>query len=67
MIRAITESSEAEADSFDWFKSYTDIADLIREIIPEKSSRILMLGCGNSKLSEDVRRSSSSHIRLVLI
>ncbi|PAV19595.1 S-adenosyl-L-methionine-dependent methyltransferase [Pyrrhoderma noxium] len=45
---------ESDGQSFDWFKSYKDIADLIQELIPDKSSRILMLGCGNSKLSEDM-------------
>jgi len=39
---------------FDWFKSYAEIAPLIRELVPDKSSRILMLGCGNSKLSEEM-------------
>ncbi|GJE98572.1 S-adenosyl-L-methionine-dependent methyltransferase [Phanerochaete sordida] len=47
-------SQESEDSSFDWFKKYEDIADLIREVIPDKSSRILMLGCGNSTLSEDM-------------
>ena len=45
---------ESEDSSFDWFKSYADVADIIRELIPEKSSKILMLGCGNSTLSQDV-------------
>ena len=45
---------EPEDGSFDWFKSYADVADIFRDIIPNKSARILMLGCGNSKLSEDV-------------
>ena len=45
---------ESEETSFDWFKSYKDIADIMQELIPEKSSRILMLGCGNSTLSQDV-------------
>lgn len=40
--------------SFDWFKSYADVADILRELVPDKSSRILMLGCGNSKLSEQM-------------
>ncbi|KXN90687.1 Methyltransferase-like protein 13 [Leucoagaricus sp. SymC.cos] len=39
---------------FDWFKSYKDLAELLHELIPQKSSRILMLGCGNSKLSKDM-------------
>ncbi|KAH9913991.1 S-adenosyl-L-methionine-dependent methyltransferase [Epithele typhae] len=45
---------ESEEQSFDWFKSYADVADLLREIVPVKSSRILMLGCGNSTLSQDM-------------
>lgn len=47
-------SQESVEDSFDWFKSYSDLADIIHELIPDKSSKILMLGCGNSKLSEDM-------------
>jgi len=40
--------------TFDWFKSYKDVAPLLRAVLPDKSVRILMLGCGNSTLSEDV-------------
>lgn len=47
-------SREPESSSFDWFKRYSDIADIMRELIPDKSSRVLMLGCGNSTLSQDV-------------
>jgi len=39
---------------FDWFKSYEDIVDLIHEYIPDRSSRVLILGCGNSRLSEQM-------------
>lgn len=46
--------SESDDGSFDWFKSYAEIAPLIRELVPDKASRVLMLGCGNSKLSEEV-------------
>lgn len=45
---------EAEDASFDWFKTYADVADYIRKLIPSRDARILMLGCGNSKFSEDV-------------
>jgi len=44
---------EAET-TFDWFKSYKDVAHLLRAVLPDKLERILMLGCGNSTLSEDV-------------
>ncbi|KAF5335992.1 hypothetical protein D9611_006341 [Ephemerocybe angulata] len=46
-------SQESDGD-FDWFKTYSDLAPILHELIPDKSSRILMLGCGNSKLSEDM-------------
>ncbi|EIW79149.1 S-adenosyl-L-methionine-dependent methyltransferase [Coniophora puteana RWD-64-598 SS2] len=45
---------EAPDATFDWFKSYADIADVLRQYIPDKSARILMLGCGNSTLSQDM-------------
>lgn len=48
---------ESDVKSFDWFKKYSDIADLLRELIPDKTSKFLMLGCGNSTLSEDVNHS----------
>ncbi|TEB36742.1 S-adenosyl-L-methionine-dependent methyltransferase [Coprinellus micaceus] len=46
-------SQEAD-DDFDWFKSYADLAPIMHDLIPDKNSRILMLGCGNSRLSEDM-------------
>ncbi|KAF9054476.1 S-adenosyl-L-methionine-dependent methyltransferase [Panaeolus papilionaceus] len=47
-------SQEADDESFDWFKSFADLTDLLHEIIPTKSAHILMLGCGNSTLSQDM-------------
>ena len=46
--------------TYDWFKCYEDVAHLLRPIIPDKTARILILGCGNSTLSEDVRVSALS-------
>ncbi|KAH9976077.1 S-adenosyl-L-methionine-dependent methyltransferase [Russula compacta] len=46
-------AQEAEV-TFDWFKSYKDVAHLLRPVLPDTSARILMLGCGNSTLSEDM-------------
>lgn len=39
---------------FDWFKSFKEIESILNNLIPDKSSHIIMLGCGNSTLSEDV-------------
>ncbi|THU86245.1 S-adenosyl-L-methionine-dependent methyltransferase [Dendrothele bispora CBS 962.96] len=47
-------SQETDGASFDWFKSYSEIAEIIHNLIPSRSSKILMLGCGNSKLSEEM-------------
>lgn len=43
-------SDETQSD-FDWFKTYDDLRPLFDELIPLRTSRILMLGCGNSTLS----------------
>ncbi|TRM60752.1 S-adenosyl-L-methionine-dependent methyltransferase [Schizophyllum amplum] len=47
-------SKEAEEPNFDWCQNYANVAETFRELIPDKAARILMLGCGNSKLSEDM-------------
>ncbi|KQK06474.1 EEF1A lysine methyltransferase 4 isoform X2 [Brachypodium distachyon] len=38
---------------FDWYQSYQALRPLLRDCVPT-SSRVLMLGCGNSLLSEDM-------------
>jgi hypothetical protein len=50
-------SRESDDHSFDWFKPYSDISHIVHELIPDKSAQILVLGCGNSRLSEDVSHS----------
>ncbi|KAI0258932.1 S-adenosyl-L-methionine-dependent methyltransferase [Gloeopeniophorella convolvens] len=47
-------TQEEDDATFDWFKKYADVAPLIRAALPDKNARILMLGCGNSTLSEDM-------------
>ncbi|KAF8836736.1 S-adenosyl-L-methionine-dependent methyltransferase [Paxillus ammoniavirescens] len=47
-------SRESSESSFDWFKSYGDLASHIRPLIPDKGAKILILGCGNSTFSEDM-------------
>ncbi|GAA6041922.1 hypothetical protein JCM8097_000222 [Rhodosporidiobolus ruineniae] len=47
-------SKESEDSSFDWFKTYADIKDLVNRYIPDKGAKIVMLGCGNSTLSRDM-------------
>lgn len=40
-------------DNFEWCKSYDDFKELIHKHV-KTGDRILMLGCGNSTLSEDM-------------
>ncbi|KAF3925515.1 hypothetical protein AA313_de0209562 [Arthrobotrys entomopaga] len=40
-----------DEDSYEWFKSYDQIRRLIENHIPDQSSTIINLGCGNSLLS----------------
>ncbi|KIJ55653.1 hypothetical protein M422DRAFT_151736 [Sphaerobolus stellatus SS14] len=47
--------------SFDWFKSYSQIEDFIKEFV-KPGDRILMLGCGNSTLSEEMYEAGYKNI-----
>lgn len=39
---------EAKGTTFDWFKRWTDLCDVLAPHLPDKTARICMLGCGNS-------------------
>ncbi|KAJ6530078.1 S-adenosyl-L-methionine-dependent methyltransferase [Mycena vulgaris] len=55
MPRPASNDLQSAADaSYDWYRSYADIAPLLRTLIPRKEARILILGCGNSTLSQDM-------------
>lgn len=40
-----------EGTSYDWFKSFDDIKDVILPHVPLREARILELGCGNSTIT----------------
>ncbi|PWN23122.1 S-adenosyl-L-methionine-dependent methyltransferase [Microstroma glucosiphilum] len=46
-----TRYASEEGTTYDWFKKFEDIKDIILERIPSKDSRILELGCGNSTIT----------------
>lgn len=46
---------------FDWYQSYSALRPLLRACVPA-SSRVLMLGCGNSLLSEDMVKDGYQNI-----
>lgn len=51
----------SKEDNFEWCRSYKDFKHLIFEHV-NRSDRILMLGCGNSSLSEDMYRDGYKNI-----
>ncbi|KAI7848851.1 S-adenosyl-L-methionine-dependent methyltransferase [Circinella umbellata] len=48
--------------TFDWFKTYDELKPSLREQIPDKNASILMLGCGNSTLGEDMYKDGYKNI-----
>ncbi|CAG8660092.1 9461_t:CDS:2 [Funneliformis caledonium] len=50
-------------ETFDWFnKTYKELKPLFDIYLPDKNVSILMLGCGNSTLSEDMYDVGYHHI-----
>ncbi|MCO5609203.1 hypothetical protein L7F22_063426 [Adiantum nelumboides] len=42
-----------ESEPLEWYQSYSDFAQLLKRYIPT-TSRVLMVGCGNAEISEDM-------------
>ena len=42
-----------DPEPFDWYQRYSGVKDLVAQYV-RKTDHILMLGCGNSRLSEDM-------------
>ncbi|KAK0552494.1 hypothetical protein OC846_002898, partial [Tilletia horrida] len=51
--RYVAKAAQGE-ETFEWFKGYAEIKNVLDELISDKNARILMLGCGNSGLSADM-------------
>ena len=39
---------------FDWLEDYESLKPLLKQFLPDKALRIIILGCGNAPLSEDM-------------
>ncbi|KAL8204325.1 hypothetical protein R6Q57_009948 [Mikania cordata] len=53
--------NEASAGSFDWYQRYHALRPFVRKYIPT-SSRVLMVGCGNAVMSEDMVKDGYENI-----
>ncbi|XP_024533842.1 EEF1A lysine methyltransferase 4 [Selaginella moellendorffii] len=47
--------------TFDWYQRYADLQPILKKHIP-KSARVLMAGCGNAVMSEDMVRDGYQNI-----
>ena len=45
---------------FDWYAEWAEIKPVFQQLVPESTNEdnVLMVGCGNSKLSEDMAKDS---------
>ncbi|KAL9226468.1 hypothetical protein vseg_002278 [Gypsophila vaccaria] len=50
-----------EGGSFDWYQRYSSLRPFVRRYIPPPSS-VLMVGCGNAVMSEDMVNDGYTHI-----
>lgn len=46
--------SDNEGAMFDWLEDYSSLKPLLKDLLPDKSAKILIIGCGNAPLSEDM-------------
>lgn len=47
--------TKQEGITFDWLEDYDSLKTIISEFsLDKKTSKVLMLGCGNSEMSEDM-------------
>ena len=46
--------SDNEGTIFDWLEDYSSLKPLFEELIPHKRARMLVIGCGNAPMSEDM-------------
>ncbi|EFA80511.1 hypothetical protein PPL_07347 [Heterostelium album PN500] len=57
------ERYQKESDTtYDWLKTYKDLQPYFSKVIPDKNMSILMLGCGNSTLGDDMYDDGYHHI-----
>ncbi len=52
---------QKDKEPFDWYQRYSGVKDMITQHI-KPEFQILMLGCGNSKMSEDMFEDGYSNI-----
>ena len=47
-------TNSGEDAAFDWLESYASLGGVLKEFMPTKDIKILVLGCGNAEFSEDL-------------
>ena len=52
---------QKDKEPFDWYQRYSGVKDIITQYV-QPSFQILNLGCGNSKMSEEMFEDGFQHI-----
>lgn len=45
---------DKKSQLFDWLFDYRDVKDLLFDLLPDKTASLLVIGCGNSELSNEL-------------
>ncbi|KAJ4457918.1 putative protein kinase domain protein [Paratrimastix pyriformis] len=52
-----------DSQPFEWYQKYTALKPLLDQAFPDKNGPILMVGCGNSRMTEDMNDDGFSQIQ----
>ena len=55
---------DKDREQYDWYQRYSGVKDMITQYI-NRDTKILMLGCGNAKLSEEMHNDGFKNIENV--
>lgn len=49
-------------NDFEWLASWGDLSSIVELVIPDKAARVLLVGCGSSRLGRDMARAGYSRV-----
>ncbi|KAL0483075.1 hypothetical protein AKO1_014962 [Acrasis kona] len=61
-LKSYWDSRFKEEEQFDWLGKYEDIREPLSAILTDKSLKIMVLGCGNSTLSNDLHQDGYTNV-----
>lgn len=49
-------------EDFEWLASWGDLSGIVQLVIPDKTAKVLLVGCGSSRLGRDMARAGYSNV-----